>query len=127
MQSALFHESLNDALREVVVALGGTKKVGAMMRPEKTVDEAGRWVNDCLNPDRREKFDPDQVLFLMREGRKVNCHAAMHFMCGDAGYMAAQPIEPEDELAALQRQFIETSKGVAAIATRIERLMGQGR
>lgn len=127
MQTALFYESLNDALRDVVMALGGTKKVGAMMRPEKTVDEAGRWVNDCLNPDRREKFDPEQVIWLLREGRKVGCHAAMHYLCSDTGYAAAQPVEPEDEIAALQRQFIESSKGVAAIAARIERMMGQGR
>lgn len=71
MQQVLFHESLNDALREVVQTLGGTKKVGVLMRPEKSADEAARWISDCLNPDRREKFDPEQVLWLLREGRRV--------------------------------------------------------
>ncbi|MBV5337558.1 MAG: hypothetical protein J0653_06325, partial [Deltaproteobacteria bacterium] len=81
MQSALFHESLTDALRDVVQALGGTKKVGQMIRPEKTVEDAQRWINDCLNTDRREKFDPEQVFWLLKEGRKIGCHAGINYLC----------------------------------------------
>jgi hypothetical protein len=126
MQSALFHESLNDALREVILALGGTKKVAAQMRPEKTVDEAARWISDCLNPDRREKLDPEQVLWLLREARKVGCHSALHFMCAEAGYSPALPIEPQDEIAELQRNFIESTKHLSRMAARIEQLSGNG-
>lgn len=124
MQSALFHESLNEALREVILALGGTKKVAAQMRPEKTVDEAARWLNDCLNADRREKLDPDQVLWLLRESRKVGCHSAMHYLCEESGYSPAHPVEPQDELAELQRNFIESTKHLSKMAERIERLAG---
>lgn len=124
MQHGLFHESLNDALREVILALGGTKKVGALMRPEKAADDAARWISDCLNPDRRERLDPDQVLWLLREGRKVGCHSAMNYLCAEAGYSAAQPVEPKDELAELQRQFIEASKSLSRMADRIERIGG---
>lgn len=124
MQTALFHESLSDALREVVLALGGTKKVGAQMRPEKTIDDAARWLADCLNQDRREKLDPDQVLWILREGRKIGCHAAMHYLCAEAGYSPAAPIEPQDELAELQRNFIESTKTLSRMAARIERLAG---
>lgn len=126
MQSALFHESITDALREVVQALGGIKKVGAAMRPEKTVDEAARWLADCLNADRREKLCPEQVLWLLREGRKTGCHAAMSYLAGEAGYAAPITIEPEDELAALQRQFIESTRSMTQMMARIERLSGGG-
>lgn len=126
MQSALFHESITDALREVVQALGGAKKVGAAMRPEKTVDEAARWLADCLNSDRREKFCPEQVLWLLREGRKAGCHAAMNFLAMDSGYAAPTPVEPEDEMAKLQRQFIESTRSMAQMMARIERLSGGG-
>lgn len=121
MQVSLFHESINDALREVVAALGGTKKIGALMRPEKSPDEAARWVSDCLNADRREKFNPEHVLWLLREGRKIGCHAAMNFIAQDAGY-SAQPIEPRDEMAELQRQYIEAAKNMGKLADRIERM-----
>lgn len=124
MQQALFHESLNDALRDVVQVLGGTKKVGAQMRPEKSPDEAARWLNDCLNPERREKFDPDQVLWLLREGSKVGCHSGIHFICSESGYAPAQPVEPKDALAELQRQFIEASKHISRMADRIEKISG---
>ena len=77
MQMSLMHETLNDALREVIQAAGGPKKVGAEMYPEKTADEAAGRIRDCLNPDRREVFSPDQVMYLLRLGRRIGCHAAM--------------------------------------------------
>lgn len=121
-QPALFHESVNDALREIVQALGGTKKAGPMMRPQKSADEAGRWVSDCLNPDRREKFDPEEVLFLLREARKIGVHTAINFVCADAGYGNPQPIEPEDERAQLMREFIEAQKLAKQNLDRMERM-----
>lgn len=120
-QYELIHESISDALREVVQALGGAKKVGATLRPDRPVAEAARWVSDCLNSERREKFDPDQVLWLLREGRAVGCHGAMSYIARDTGY-SATPIEPQDEKAELQRQFILASKKLSGMAARIEAL-----
>jgi hypothetical protein len=108
MQLGLVHESLNDALREVVQALGGSKRVGAVMRQTKTPDEAGRWVLDCLNTERREHFSPEDVMWLLREGRRIGAHAAMNHMTREAGYAAPVPVEPADEAAELQRAFIES-------------------
>jgi hypothetical protein len=124
MQYALIHESISDALREVVQALGGTKKVGALMRPEKTIDDASRWLADCLNSDRREKLDPEQVLWLLREGRNAGCHSAMNYICAESGY-SVSVIEPQDEMAELQRQFIDSSKTMSKMAERIEMLSRQ--
>ena len=120
-QYELIHESFNDALREVVQALGGTKKVGAMMRPDRSADEAGRWVSDCLNLERREKFDPEQVAWLLREGRRIGCHSAMNYLAQDAGYQST-PIEPQDEKAELQRKFIEATRTLVKLSTRIDQL-----
>ncbi|MDR0249855.1 MAG: hypothetical protein LBI35_00835 [Burkholderiales bacterium] len=120
MQAVLFHENLNDALKEVVLTLGGTKRVGSMLWPEKSADEAGRRLADCLNPDRRDRLDPEQVLWLLREGRQTDCHSAMHFICASAGYAPAAPVKPEDELAALQREYIEAARVISRVAQRIE-------
>lgn len=119
---ALFHESINDALREVVQALGGFKKAGAAMFPEKSPDAAGRHIADCLNPDRSERFNPDQVLWLLREGRRVGCHAAATYLMREAGYADPLPIEPEDEKARLEREFIAAAKTVSGIADRLARI-----
>lgn len=123
-QPALFHESLTDALREVVRALGGIKVVGAKMRPERAPDEAGRWLADCLNPDRREHLDPDQVLWLIKQGRAVGCHSIVDFICQQGGYCEPDPVEPQDEIAELQRQYIEAAKSMGRMAERIEQLAG---
>lgn len=122
MTPSLFHECITDAIREAVQALGGFKKVGAAMRPEKSADEAARWLADCLNADRRERFDPDQVLWIMRESRKIGCHAAANFLMRESGYADPTPIEPEDERARLEREFIDAAKTVQAIAERMQRV-----
>lgn len=125
-QPALFHESINDALRDIVKHLGGVKKVGSDMRPDLTIDNAGRWLADCLNDDRREKLSPDQVLYLLKRGREIGSHGAMAFIASECGYAAPQPIEPEDEKAALMRQYIEMGKAMLKAAERIEDLAKPG-
>lgn len=121
-QSALFHESINDALRDIVKHCGGVKRVSAEMRPDLTIDNAGRWLADCLNDDRREKLSPDQVVYLLKRGRAIGSHEAMAFIAMECGYSTPQPVEPEDERAALQRQYIEAAKSMARIADRIEQM-----
>lgn len=118
-QSPLFHEDIYEALRTVVMALGGAKKVAGSLWPDKPADKAGELLNNCLNRTRNEKLDPEQVCFLLREGRKRGCHAAADFIGADAGYQVT-PVEPEDEKAELQRQFIECEKALQNILLRLE-------
>lgn len=120
MQLSLMHESLNDALREAGQALGGTKKVGAMMWPEMPIDHASNKLRDCLNSERRERLNPDQVLMVMRLARQAGCHALAAYMMREAGYADPQPVEPEDEIAKMQREFIEATKHLGQLAARIE-------
>lgn len=118
----LIHESITDALREVIQAAGGYKKVGAMMFTDIPPDHAAGKVRDCLNIDRRERFTPDQVMMIARLGRQVGCHALINHMARECGYSDPAPIEPEDEVARLQREFIEASKALTAMASRIEHI-----
>jgi len=121
-QQRLIFDDVLEALGEVVRALGGPKVVGSAMRPELPMDQAAQWVRDCLNANRRERFDPQQVLMLLRKGREANCHAAMHFIADESGYIRPTPLDPKDELAELQRRFIDAAGSVQAIGERIERL-----
>lgn len=113
-------ETIYDALRAAVDALGGPKSAGAAMRPEKTQDDARTWLLNCLNPDRCERFDPEQVTWLLREARRAGHHDAMHFIADDAGYSHPLPITHEAETERLQREFIDA-------VTRQERLFAQMR
>lgn len=119
-QMPLFVEDLTEAIRATIMGLGGYKKVGAEMRPEMLADAAGRWLADCLNPDRRDKLCPDQLAWLRRKARQEGVHILTYFEARDAGYSEPQPIEPEDERAKLQREFISATKGIEQIMRRLE-------
>lgn len=119
-QGSLFHESIYEALRATVGGLGGTKAIAQTLFPEKSVDDAARYLLDCLNPDRPAELKPERVVLLLKIARAKGIHTGMSFISGEAGY-ACQPIEPEDELAELQRQFISAAEAMRKLAERIER------
>ena len=119
-QEPLFYESLSDALSSVVKACGGAKVMGAKLWPEKSVQAAHSQLLDCLNDARPAKLSPEQVMFLMREGRKINCHAAMNYLAREAGYQDPKPADPEDEKTKLQREYIDATRVMQSIAVRME-------
>lgn len=122
MQEELFHEDINAAIGHAIAALGGSKRVGAELWPTLTVDAAGRRVADCLNPDRTQQFHPSDLLWILKAARQVGCHSAMAHLCREAGYADPQPVEPEDEAAKLQREFIKAQQQMAQMLKRMERL-----
>lgn len=121
----MFFDDLEDALREVVRHAGGPKCVGAKLWPEVDPDKAARRLMDCLNDTRREILSPAQAMLLLRIGRQVGCHAAMNYLARECGYADPSPIEPEDEVARLQREFVEATKALGALADRIEHVHGR--
>ena len=121
MQERLFFEDINEALREIVQALGGAKKVGPLFWPEKSVEQAHMLLLGCLNPDRKERLTPEQVLLLLRWGHEVDCHGAMHFIGQQAGY-EIRPIKPSDELSAVMARAEHLARESRAVAAALERL-----
>jgi hypothetical protein len=121
-QDELFHEDLHDALRHCVQAMGGMKRVGATMRPELPADQAGRWLADALKADRRETLSLQHLLMLLQMARQAGVHTGMAFLSREAGYAEPVPVEPDDQVAELQRQFIDSTQRLAALARDIERL-----
>jgi hypothetical protein len=115
-------ETVNDAAREVVRALGGTKQVGPKLWPGKDQAEAQRHLNDCLNADRPQRMAPDELITLARWGRDIGCHALAQFFNERAGYAPPVPVSPGDEKAELQRKFIEAASYMRGIADRVEEL-----
>lgn len=120
-QLNLIHEDIYEAIRTAVQALGGAKKVGSTLWPDKSPDKAGELLNNCLNITRNEKLDPEQLLFLSREARKIGIHSIADYFASDCGYQFT-PIEPKDEMAELQRQYIEAAKSIHALTSRMEKI-----
>ncbi len=121
MQEQLFFDDWRDAMRHVVAALGGAKVVGARMRQDMKPDQAGRWVSDCLNADRREHFSPDHLFLLMRLARESGVHTGMALIAEDCGYRAPQPADPAEMVDELRREFMQSVKRLDGIAGRIEK------
>jgi len=104
-QSPLWDEDIDTALGAVVMAAGGARVVASEWFPAEDPTTKARYINNCLNPDRNEKFSSREFLWLLRKGRELDCHAIMYFICDDAGYEKTQPINPEDEKERLQREL----------------------
>ncbi len=118
-------ESLNDALIEAVKACGGSKAVGASLWPAKGVEAAQRSLLACLNPDRNEKLSPDEVLHIERMAREKGCHVIAQYRNATLGYAEPVPVDPQDELADLMRQYLARKEAEASKDERIERLLQQ--
>jgi hypothetical protein len=122
MQERLFFDDVNDALRDVVQALGGAKRVGPVLWPEKTVDQAGHLLMACLNVERKERLTPEQVFLLLKMARQANFHAAKFWMDAELGYEQGKPVNPQDKQAELQRDFIASVQLSRQLADRLEKL-----
>ncbi len=117
---SLFVESIEEAISEVARVCGGRMSAVAMW-PSLPVREAHNRFDACLNPERREKFDLSDLLYIAKRGREAGCHSLMLFIARDTGYTDPQPVEPEDERARLQREFIQAQKAMTQLAARMER------
>lgn len=118
-------DTFHAALIECVRAAGGSKVIAADLWPAKAranLEAARQYLAACLNPDRAEKLALDEVLFILHAARDRGCHVGMQFLAASLGYAEPTPVEPEDERAKLQRQFIDATATLAAMAKRIESL-----
>lgn len=115
------YESLNEALIGCIKVAGGSKAVGPLLWPEKAPDAAQRLLLDCLNDDRPAKLSPEQVLFVLRQARSKGHHEGMAFILADLGYAPPVPVDPRDEAAELQRQFMGVMGKAEELVSRMER------
>lgn len=121
-QIPLFVDDYYDAVRAAVEGLGGYKRVGHDMRPDLSVDAAGRWLADCINPDKREKLSLTELAYIRKAARQAGVHVLAAYEMQDSGYAPPQPVAPEDEAAQLQREFIASVKALEAIQARLARV-----
>ena len=97
------------AARIACRAIGGRawpKAVGARLFPHKDPEDGARYLLNCLDRDRPEKLDPEQLVWLAREGKRAGCHVLMAYLCDAAEYAAPVPVSREDQKDDLQRKFL---------------------
>jgi hypothetical protein len=121
-----YFESAEDALRAAVQALGGAKRVGALLWPDKTPDHAGRHLLDCINVGRAEKLSLSQAMRVLALAKDAGCHAPMLWICGEIGY-DARPVtnaEEVDRITSVVEQSTKTLANAIATLERLQRVRG---
>ena len=121
-QQTLFHERIEDAIAAVIDACGGRKTIASELWPDKPVRDAHNRLDACLNPGKNDKLDPSQIVYIAKRGRQAGCHLLMTYLMRECGYADPVPLEPEDERAKLQREFIEAQKHMQTMFARMERV-----
>lgn len=124
-------DSLNSVLVECIKACGGPKQIGPLLWPEKSPESAQRLILDCLNEDRSAHLTPEQVIFVLKIASNKGVHTGFEFFASHLGYAKPIPVEPRDEVADLQRQFIEAQRSMAAMVEKMnqasERMAAQSK
>lgn len=115
------HDDIWAALRGLVSACGGSKRVGPQIWPAKP--KADQWLDDCLNPDRQAKLCLEEFLQLLRIGRASGFHGAKYFVDDATFYARSKPIEVEDELASLLRAYLHSEQQQTKTKARLDELI----
>lgn len=118
-QEALFHDDITDALAADIIAAGGYKRMAVELWPALKMETAYARLKASLNPDKNEKLGPDEVMLVMREARKHGALATLTYMCRDANCADPVAIEPEDERARLQREYVEAVRQLERLTKKI--------
>ena len=123
MQTELFHESALDALKSAISALGGAKKVACQIRPAQEPDRAQRWLANALDDSRPEKLEVEDVIWILREAKRIGFHQAMQYIAQECEY-DARPIEPSEAEAETLKIINNASQTLARALSALERLNG---
>lgn len=116
-----FFESPEDALKAVIQQLGGIKRVGPKLFPDKTVDAAARYLLDCVNAERAEKLSLTQVMMLLRLAHEAGYHTAFTWLSGEIGY-DVKPVTRAEEVDRLTSVVEQSTKTLASALATLERL-----
>lgn len=123
-QACLWYDSIDEAIRQDVHFLGGSKKVGAMLRPELEITKASEWLMACLNPERREKLDINQYTLIMKEAKQNGSLNALTQILRDCECADPIPLEPDSEKARLQKQFVKSVADMKSILAQLDGISG---
>lgn len=85
-QSALWHDTIYDALGTAVQAAGGNKRVSARLWPNIDSSSAQARLRSSLNTDHVQKLDLDEFVVIARIGKESGDHSVMEYLARELGY-----------------------------------------
>jgi hypothetical protein len=118
-QTALFHETVFDALGADIAAAGGFKAVAGKLWPAQANSDTK--LRNSINPDQPHKLCPDEVLQIKRLAREHGSTATVDFEAQQLGFKPTW-IDPADEADELRREVRELLVSVTRKLDRIEKV-----
>jgi len=113
--------------RELVVVTNlvnalGPKEVAAHLRPDLDPDDGARWVNNCLNPSRREKFSYKDLIRMLIGARAKGHHDGMQELLRLVGYNPTTPKSATDEKRDLMQEVLAAQSAINQRFARMEEI-----
>lgn len=122
-QIELMHESIEDAVRDVARACGGTKALAQhLFCPSHSAQSAHARFLDCLNSERPAKFSPSELIAIGRIGREQGCDAVARFLCAEMGYQQPVALHANEIADELRTRIADGLTFIKANMARLERL-----
>jgi hypothetical protein len=116
----LFYDDEFDALQQMIAGSDRTvKQCAAFLRPDLKPESSYAWLKTCLNPQGDQNLKFGQVVSLARYCGRFD---ALYYMADELTHARPGPLNPRDEIAQLQRNYIEAVHQARDIADRMERL-----
>ena len=122
-QSALFHDTIYDALGADIAAAGGFKVVAGKLWPTEANGAAK--LRNSLNPEQPHKICPEDALAIKRLAREVGSTATVDYEAQQLGFQATW-LDPKDEADELRREVRDLLEVVTRKLDRIERAEERG-
>jgi hypothetical protein len=119
-QTALFHDSIYDALAADVMACGGHKKVAAKLWPSQDTSAATQKLRSALNPEQAQKLCAEEIQLIKRMARDAGSFATLTYESQDLGFRF-EWISPEDEADSTRREIAEGMKFLKRKFEQLER------
>ena len=95
--------------------------MGSLIWPDKSVETARDLLLNCLNPNRPEKLDYSQTIFVFRLAREKGFHAGFDYFAHECGY-EARPITKAEEADRLVNVIENAAKVLATAIPALERI-----
>lgn len=126
-QKDLFERDEYSALADDVDAIG-RKEVAAMFKgeePDFDPEDGAKWVSNCLDRDRKHKFDLKQITAIVNEARKKGSYAYMTYLNAQAWFEPPVPKTYDGELQKVSDQLTSIFEKADSLVQHLGKLKEQ--